>query len=148
EGGETRTNLGAGTPPYMAPEQAAGTRRDLTARCDVHALAAILYELLTGGPPYGRDSEGAMVQLVAPDVGPAPPRRLRPEVAADLEAVVLKGLEKAPQDRYANAKELADDLRRYQQGLPTVARPVGPLGQVVWWAYRSPVRSGLALLTM
>ncbi len=124
---ETQTHLTAGTPPYMAPEQAQGVRRDLTARCDVHALAAILYELLTGRPPYG-SGDGSLRLLLDPEARQAPPRALRPAVPRDLEAIVLKGLEKDPARRCDSARALADDLRRFQAGRPTKARPVGPTG--------------------
>jgi WD40 repeat protein len=143
---QTRTTLASGSPPYTAPEQAAGTRRGLTARCDVHALAAILYELLVGRPPYGRpDEEGITQKLISPEVAPEPPG---PNVPCDLGAVVLKGLAKKPEDRYASAKDFADDLRLFQNGEPTVARPVGPLGQLSRLIWRKPFAAACVALLL
>jgi serine/threonine-protein kinase len=120
--GLSRTGAVMGTPSYMAPEQAAGRGSDVGAPTDVWALGAILYECLTGQPPFrasGRTETLALVQTQPP----APPGRLRPDVPPELEAVCLKCLEKRPRDRYATAAELADELQAWLDGRPTRARP-------------------------
>jgi hypothetical protein len=125
-----------GTPSYMAPEQA-GKAKEAGPAADVWALGAILYECLTGRPPFKAPTPlGTLSQVLLND--PVPPRRLQPGTPTDLETVCLKCLEKAPARRYATAGELADDLRRFQAGEPVRARPVGALERAAKWAKRKP----------
>ena len=114
----TRTGEFMGTPAYMSPEQAAGNAKEVGPEADVYALGAILYECLTGRPPFRGATVLETVRQVLNDE-PAPPRRLRPDVPADLEAVCLKALEKEPTHRYRTADALADDLRNFLAGRPT-----------------------------
>ncbi len=118
---ETPTGLILGTPCYMAPEQAAG-RKDVGPTADVYSLGAILYETLTGRPPFRAetplDTIGEVLALMPP-----PPRKLQRDVPRVLEAICLRCLEKKPADRYVSAGELADDLERWGRGEPTRARP-------------------------
>ena len=146
--GATRTGAIMGTPNYMAPEQAAGKIRDIDARTDVWALGAILYECLTGRPPFRGESAMDTVNLVLTD-DPLPPSRLRHGLPRDLETVCLKCLRKEPARRYASAEELADDLRRFQEGKFIRARRTGTWERVWRWARRKPaVAVLLALLTL
>ena len=143
EGGMTQTGVIAGTPSYMAPEQARGDRAEVGVPADVWALGAILYELLTGRPPFQAPTPLETVQLVC-DAEVVPPRGLQPGIPRDLETVCLKCLHKEPRHRYASARELAEDLSRWLNREPIRARPVGHGERLVRWCQRHPALAALA----
>lgn len=125
-----------GSPHYMPPEQVAG-RRDVGPASDVYALAAVLYHLVTGRPPFQAGTlEATLLQTLKID--PAPPTLLNPEIPCDLETICLKCLEKEPTKRYATAQELADDLGRFLKDEPIYARPVTALEHAWRWCRRKP----------
>jgi serine/threonine-protein kinase len=147
ESGLTRSGARVGTPSYMAPEQAMGKTRDIGPSVDIYALGAVLYELLTGRPPFrGETPTETELQVVQHD--PVPPSRLNPRVPRDLETICLKCLEKEPQKRYPSAAELAADLWRYQRGEPIAARRPSSLERLGKWVRRRPALAALLLATV
>ncbi len=131
-----------GTPLYMAPEQACPQGQPLTVAADIYSLGAILYELLTGRPPFEASTLYALIALLR-EAEPLAPGARCPGIPRDLEAICLKCLEKQPARRYGSAAELANDLRRFLEGEPTEARPRGRLGRAWLWGRRHPLGVGL-----
>jgi hypothetical protein len=140
----------SGTPSYMAPEQALQQSHPLTASTDIYGLGAILYEMLTGRPPFrGADAQSTLEAVL--HESPPNPRSLRPGLSRDLEAICLRCLEKQPNERFATARELADDLQRFVDGHAVTARPLNSLQRLARWMRREPRLAsavGAALLAL
>jgi serine/threonine protein kinase/WD40 repeat protein len=142
--GDSTTMQLWGTPPYMAPEQILMRRDEIGPQADIHALGAILYELLCGRPPH--EGTGFALTQAVVSKPPRSPRSVLRLVPADLDAIVLKCLEKNPESRYEKAGELADDLERFLALRPTRARPLGPIRRSLRWSRRHPAWAALIVL--
>jgi WD40 repeat protein len=145
----TQTGTVLGSPSYMAPEQAAGKVRAIGPATDVYALGTILYQLLTGRPPFLAETAlETLLQVQFAD--PVSPSRLQPKVPRDLVTICLRCLQKEPRQRYVSALALAEDLGRFLEGKPIRARPVGVLARTIKWARRRPaiaaMGAGICLL--
>jgi len=141
----TQSGAILGTPSYMAPEQAAGDGKAVGPATDVYALGAILYEALTGRPPFRAASAMDTVMQVVND-DPVPPSRLQPKLPRDIETICLKCLAKKPEQRYASSAALADDLGRFLSGSTILARPASPVTKLWKWAYRHPALAAVVFI--
>lgn len=141
-GGATQTGTAMGTPSYMAPEQAEGRIKEIGPLADVYALGAILYELLTGRPPFkGMTAVDTMLMVVTEEA--VSPTRLQPRLPRDIATICLKCIQKPIAKRYASALELAEDLRRFQDGEPIKAVPVSNWERARKWVRRRPATAAL-----
>jgi eukaryotic-like serine/threonine-protein kinase len=140
----TATGVIAGTPSYMAPEQAAGRGGDVGPAADVYSLGAILYEMLTGSPPFQHENPlDTLMDVLGRD--PALPRQRNPKVPRGLELICLKCLAKSPEERYTTAGALADDLERFARGEALEVQPPSPVQRLWSWARRQPALAGRLL---
>jgi tetratricopeptide (TPR) repeat protein len=145
EDGQTMSGQIMGTPSYMAPEQAQGQTSRIGPPADIYSLGAILYESLTGRPPFkGPSKMETLAQVVFADT--VPPSRLQPKLPRDLETICLKCLQKDPARRYATAEDLADDLERFLAGEAIQARPTPVWERAVKWARRRPTAAALIVV--
>ena len=137
DSGHTRSGSILGTPSYMAPEQARATARTSDPPPTMYALGAILYELLTGRPPFQGASVLDTLDMVR-NKEPVPPSQLQSKMPRDLETICLKCLEKDVSRRYTDVLALAEDLRKFQAGETILARPVSEVERLTRWCYRNP----------
>ncbi len=136
-----------GTPSYMSPEQAWGKNEDVGPASDIYALGILLYEMLTGKPPFKTAHKHETIQLVR-TTEPVKPRTLIPQIPRDLELICLKCLETEPRERFASAKELADELRLFLEGCPIKTRPA-PVWERAWkWSRRNPMAALFILMSL
>lgn len=147
KGDLTRSGGMLGTLLYMSPEQASGRVKSLTASADIYALGAILYELLSGRPPFSGESDAQVLEQVLYR-DPSVPVRPGCDISRDLQTICLKCLEKEPARRYPTAAALSDDLRRFLNGVPVAARPAGTLLRVSKWARRKPAAALLSFISV
>ena len=133
----TASGVITGTPSYMAPEQAGGRSRDIGPAADIYSLGAILYEMLTGRPPFREENPlDTLMEVLSCD--PPLPRKLNPKVPRALELICLKCLAKSPEDRYESASDLAEELEHFARGEALQVRSPGPLQRLCGWTRRQP----------
>lgn len=147
ESGATMSGTVMGSPSYMSPEQACGDTHGVGFHSDVYGLGALLYELLCGRPPFRAETPMETLRQVV-EKDPAAPRLLNPKVPRDLETICLKCLEKSPGLRYATALELAEELARFEQGEPILARPVSAPARVLRWCRRKPALAAVGAVAL
>ncbi len=143
----TRTGASLGTPLYMAPEQAEGRSKEVSPRTDVYALGAMLYEVAVGRPPFTGETLPEIYEKII-HKSPPPPRQVKPAISVDLETIILKSIDKDPKQRYESAALLADELQRYQEGKPILARPLGPGARLGRRMSRHPIVSAALLVVL
>lgn len=146
-GDMTRSDEMMGTPNYLPPEVARGGWREAQEAGDIYSIGAVLYELLTGRPPFLADSVHETLRRII-ETDPVPLRTLNPGIPQDLETICLKSLAKDPARRFGSATELADELRRWLNGMPILTRPPGPIGRLGRWVRRRPALATLSLVTV
>jgi eukaryotic-like serine/threonine-protein kinase len=139
----TGTGQILGTPSYMAPEQALSETDKIGSASDIYGLGAVLFAMLTGRPPFQASTSWETLRHVIQEDAPLI-RQLNPSVPRDLETICAKCLRKSPEQRYASASALADDLERYLNGEPIQARPIGIAGRMVHWYRRHPAVGSMA----
>lgn len=132
----------AGTPSYMSPEQIESPR-DIDHRSDIYSLGVVMYEMLTGDVPFRGLSKKTLFRVIEED--PQRPRTINPDVPQDIETICLKSLSKNPAQRYQSMQELDDDLKRWQEGRPILAKPISRLTSTYRWMQRNPIISSLAI---
>lgn len=143
DSGLTMSTTALGSPSYMAPEVASGGAKSTTQAADIYGVGAVLYELLTGQPPFRGESAVETMRAVVESEPPAP-RSINPAVARDLETIALRCLSKKPTSRFSSAGALADELERFARGEPILSRPVGGLVRISLWYRRRPALAGLS----